>query len=166
MATLVLKRRVSLPARNLSIASVRKHRNNFRAFTLMEAIISMAIAGIIMGGIVSGFMQTHRASEWSVYSLAAQSLALQPLEQARGAKWDPYAYPPVDQLVASNFPIRTNVLDIPASGTNVVYATNRITIRTVSAAPPLKQISVECTWTFHNRGVFTNSVTTYRAADQ
>ena len=153
-------------AGNLSIVSVKQSGRDSHGFTLMEAIISMAIAGIIMGGIVSGFMQAHRTSEWSAYSLAAQSLALQPLEQARGAKWDPYAYPPVDQLVAANFPDRTNVLDVPSTGTNAVYATNRVTIRTVSAAPPLKQISVECTWTFHNRGVFTNTVTTYRAADQ
>ena len=54
------------------------------------------------------------------------------------------------------------------SGTNIVYATNRTWITDVYASgiPPLKKIYVETTWTFLNRGVFTNSVTTYRAPDQ
>jgi len=135
-------------------------------FTLVEAVVSMLLAGIIMGGIASGYLQAHRTSEWSAYSLAAQSLAMQPLEQARAAKWDPYAYPPVDHLVASNFPKTVNILDVPISGTNVVYATNRVVIRDLSTNPPLKQITVECTWRFHTRGVFTNTIMTCRTADQ
>jgi prepilin-type N-terminal cleavage/methylation domain-containing protein len=136
------------------------------AFTLTEVLVSMLVAGIMVVGVISGFVQSHRQAEWSAYSLAANSLAMQPLEQARAAKWDPYATPPVDQLVSSNFPERVEVLDIPISNTNIVFATNRTTIQTVSATPPLKQILVECTWTFLNRGVFTNAIITYRAPDQ
>jgi hypothetical protein len=91
---------------------------------------------------------------------------LQPIEQARGAKWDPYANPPVDEVVSTNFPVAWHILDIPISGTNIVYATNRVTIRWVTAAPPLKEISVQTTWRFFNRGLFTNTTVTYRAPDQ
>lgn len=126
----------------------------------------MLILGISITGIVSGFMQSHRTAEWSAYSLAAQSLAMQPIEQARAAKWDPTKATPVDQLVSSNFPVRVLLLDVPISGTNIVYATNRVSIRTVSVDPPLREIAVECTWTFPNRGTFTNTMLTFRAPDQ
>lgn len=135
-------------------------------YTLVEVLVSMLIVGIMIAGLVSGFMQTHQQAEWSAYNLAAQSLAMQPLEQARAAKWDAYATPPVDQLWNSNFPSTTNVLDIPISGTNIVFATNRINIRSVSTTPPLKEISVVTTWRFMNRGVFSNTAVTYRAPDQ
>jgi prepilin-type N-terminal cleavage/methylation domain-containing protein len=137
-----------------------------RAFTLVEALISMVILGIMVTGVVAGFIQSHRAAEWSAYSLAAQSQAMQSLEQSRAAKWDPTKATPVDDLIPSNFPTRIDILDVPISGTNYVYATNRTTIRTISTNPLLKEISVECTWQFLNRGVFTNSILTYRAPDQ
>lgn len=136
------------------------------AFTLIEALVSMLILGIMVTGVVAGFMQCHKTAEWSAYSLAAQSLAMQPIEQARAAKWDPTKATAVDQLVSSNFPERMLLLDVPISGTNMVYATNRVTIRTISDEPPLREISVECTWSFPNRGTFTNSVLTFRAPDQ
>ncbi len=117
-------------------------------------------------GIVSGFMQCHRTAEWSAYSLAAQSLASQPVERSRAAKWDPNKAVPVDQLVDSNFPPTVHILDVPISGTNVVFATNRTFIRLVATNPPLKEIYVECTWQFQERGVFTNVLLTYRAPDQ
>lgn len=135
-------------------------------YTLVEVLVSILIVGIMIAGLVSGFMQTHKQAEWSAYNLAAQSLAMQPLEQARAAKWDAYATPPVDQLWNSNFPSTTNILDIPISGTNIVFATNRINIRSVGTNPPLKEISVVTTWRFMNRGVFSNTAVTYRAPDQ
>ncbi len=131
----------------------------------MEALISMLLLGIMVTGVVAGFMQTEKQAEWSAYSLAAQTLAMQPIEQARAAKWDPYAYPPVNDL-ATMPRLTTDILDIPISGTNIVWATNRIGIRLVSTTPPLMEISVTNTWTFFNRGVFTNTVVTYRAPDQ
>lgn len=142
------------------------NRAGQQGYTLIEILMSMLVVGIMITGLVSGFMQTHKQAEWSAYSLAAQSLALQPLEQARGAKWDQYATPPVDQLWNSNFPSTTNILDIPISGTNIVYATNRINVRWITTNPPLKEISVVTTWRFMNRGVFTNTAVTYRAPDQ
>ena len=110
--------------------------------------------------------QTTRQAEWSAYSLAAQSLASQSLEQSRAAKWDPKGYPATDQLVSSNFPLKVQILDIPMTGSNIVYATNITSISTVSVNPPLKMISVECIWRFLERGLFTNTVVSYRAPDQ
>ncbi len=136
------------------------------AFTLTEVVMAMAISALTIGGIIAGYTMSTRRAEWSAYSLAAQSLAMQRSEQARAAKWDPQAWPPVDELVSSNFPVRIEVLDIPISGTNVVYATNRTAITTLSANPPLRMIQVDCTWMFLSRGPFTNTVVTYRTGDQ
>jgi len=63
-------------------------------------------------------------------------------------KWDTLGFPVVDVLVSSNFPPVTNILDVPISGTNIVYATNITTITTVSLSPPLKMIRVDCSWPF------------------
>ena len=140
-------------------------RGRAEGFTLVEVLMAMMILGIAVTGIVVGFLKSLRQAEWSAYSLAAQSLAMQPIEQARGAKWDPYANPPVDQI--ATMPTRvTNILDIPISGMNIVYATNATTVRTISATPPLKEITVICTWQFMNRGVFSNTMVAYRAPDQ
>jgi len=137
-----------------------------QGFSLAEQVVALAISLILISGVVSGFIQTTRQAEWSAYSLAAQSLASQSLEQSRAAKWDPKAYPAIDQLVSSNFPIRAQILDIPVTRSNIVYATNIVTISTVSLNPPLKMISVQCIWPFLERGLFTNTVVSYRAPDQ
>jgi Tfp pilus assembly protein PilV len=136
-----------------------------QGFSLMEASIASSIAAMTFGGIVFGYTQSGRNSEWSSYSLAAQSIAIQRMEQSRACKWDPDATPAVDELQATNFPPQTNILDVPIAGTNITYVTNITTISTVSATPPLKMISVQSTWRFTNGRVFTNSVVTYRAPD-
>jgi hypothetical protein len=71
----------------------------------------------------------------------------------------------VDQLVSANFPNVVEVLDIPRSGTNLVYATNYTTIAVISTSPPLKLVRVDCVWNFMNRGPFTNTTVTYRTVD-
>jgi len=134
--------------------------------TLVETVISIAIVGIMIGGTVNGYILAAHRAEWSAYSLAAQSLANQRLEQARAAKWDRAAYPPVDQVVSANFPVSVDILDVPTSGMNIVYVTNYVTISTVSLNPPLKMVRVDCAWRFLNRGVFTNTIISYRAPDQ
>src|SRR2546423_8727078 len=144
----------------------RRASRRQEGFTLVEQLISLAVALIMISGIVSGFIQSTKQAEWSAYSLAAQSLANQALEQARAAKWDPNAYPPVDQLTTNNFPMNIQILDIPLTKSNIVYATNIVTITTVWTNPALRMIRVDCTWPFFNRGNFSNTVTSYRAPDQ
>jgi Tfp pilus assembly protein PilV len=136
------------------------------AFTLIEQLFAILIAGLTVGAVVAGFWQSVSNSEWSGYSLAAQNLALQSLEQTRAAKWDPQGDPAVDDLQQSRFPDRVEILDVPVFGGRILYATNRTTITQISVSPPLRMIQVECTWRFWNRGVFTNSVATYRGPDQ
>jgi len=126
----------------------------------------MAITAVALSGIIYGYISSAQRAEWSAYSLAAHSFAMQRLEQTRAAKWDPQAWPQVDELVATNFPDQVNILDIPVQLTNAVYATNFTLIRDVSTSPALKSIRVECVWRFMERGLFTNTIVTYRAPDQ
>jgi type II secretory pathway pseudopilin PulG len=137
------------------------------AFTLAEVVVAIAITVMSLAGIITGYIFATRQAEWSAYSLAAQSLATQRLEQTRAAKWDPRAWPGVDQLIAANFPtVPTNILDLPVSGTNIAYATNFTTISDVSSGGyPLKMVRVDCVWSFRQR-LFTNTISTYRAPDQ
>jgi type II secretory pathway pseudopilin PulG len=146
---------------------IRAKRQSFQAaFTLAETVVSMALTGLMVSGIVSGFLQSARQAEWSAYSYAAQAQALWRLEQVRAAAWDPLRFPQVDDVKQSNFTNRVEILDIPGSGGNITYATNKTFITDISTAPPLRLIVVECTWRFPNRGLYTNVVRTYRTTDQ
>lgn len=125
----------------------------------------MGIAVLTMAGVVYGYAVSCKRAEWSAYSLAAQSLAIQRMEQARACKWDLQASPTVDELVACNFPVVTNIMDVPMAGTNLTLGVCKTVITQVSAAPPLKSIQVDCTWSFLNGRKFTNTVLTYRGPD-
>lgn len=134
-------------------------------FTLAEVTVAAAIAAMTVAGIIYGYTQSTKRAEWSGYSLAAQALAVQRMEQTRACRWDPDAG--VDQLVSANFPAQTLVLDVPVIGTNAAYATNVTTITSIATNPPLlRMIRVDCTWKFPTTGrVFTNTVATYRSPD-
>jgi Tfp pilus assembly protein PilV len=136
------------------------------AFTLMEVVISLGILGLSLGGILTLYMRSAQRADWSGYSVSAQIMALSGLEQCRAAKYDPYGSPPTDALVSTNFPSRVDVLDPGTANGTTSYGTNTTTILTISTNPALKLVRVDCTWTYPGRGVFTNSVFTYRAANQ
>lgn len=144
----------------------QSHRRSTAGITIVEVVLSLAIMGISFGAIITGYIISARRAEWSAYSLAANSLAMQRLEQCRAAKWDLLTTPVTDELVASNFTAQASILDVPISGENITYATNFTTISTLSANPPLKMIRVDCVWPFKGQGLFTNSLITYRAPDQ
>lgn len=140
-----------------------------RGFTLAEVVISTAIILMTLGGVIYGYIKTTARAEWSAYSLAAQSLAVQGVEQARAAKWDPQAWPPIDELGTTNF-MQVEQLDVPKKGPPVL-ATNFVTVSLVSSNPPLKELRTDCVWMLRNGpssniGPFTNTVITLRAADQ
>ena len=126
----------------------------------------MAIAGITVGAILTSYVFSANQIEQSAYSTAAELMARQRAEQARSAKWDPLADPPVNELVGSNFPVVISTLDVPVAVNRPLYATNTTAISTVSADPPLKMIRVDCVWSILSRGPFSNSITSYRAPDQ
>jgi prepilin-type N-terminal cleavage/methylation domain-containing protein len=145
-------------------------QNRESGFTLPEVVMSLAVAALAFGGVIYGYALTTDHAEWSSYSLAAHSLAMQGIEQARAAKWDPQAWPPVDELGTTNFS-QVLTLDVPVAGGNATLATNFISVTTVSTYPPLRQLRTDCVWSLSyrrdsNRGPFTNTVITLRAADQ
>lgn len=139
-----------------------------QGFTLAEVVVAIAIATLSFGGVILGYVLTSDRAEWSAYSLAAQSLAMQGVEQARGAKWDPKSWPSVDELGVTNY-TQVEILDVPVSG-QPVQATNYIRVTAVAQDPPLRELRADCVWSLRNglrsRGPFTNTVITLRTADQ
>jgi prepilin-type N-terminal cleavage/methylation domain-containing protein len=139
-------------------------------FTLTEVVISLVISAIAFAGVLYGYVITTDQAEWSAYSLAAHSAAMQGIEQARAAKWDPQAWPSVDELGLSNF-TQVITLDVPTVARNPSLATNYLSITSVSSFPPMRQLRTDCVWMLPNRkgrirGPFTNTVVTLRTADQ
>ena len=133
-------------------------------FTLAEVIVATAIFGIVIQGIIFGYVMSSRRAEWSAHSLAAQSLASQGVEQARAAQWLPQEWPAVDDLPPTNI-IQVDVLDIPFKGAPK-FATNYISVTAVSTNPAVRQIRADCVWQFVSGALFTNTVVTLRAPDQ
>lgn len=134
--------------------------------TLTEVVISMAVTALAIGGMVSGYLFSVERAEWSARSGAAQRLAAQRIEQVRAAKWDSLASPVVDDVVSSNFPVQVAPLGVPSTLETGLFATNTTTITVVSEDPPLKMVRVDCWWPFLSRGLFTNTLVTYRSPDQ
>jgi hypothetical protein len=151
----------------ISHRAARQHQPT-GGFTLAEVVVAIAVATLSFGGVIYGYVLTADRAQWSAYSLAAQSLAMQGVEQARGAKWDPKAWPAVDELGVTNY-TEVDLLDVPVSG-QPVQATNYVSVTTVSQDPPLRQLRADCVWNLRNgrrsRGPFTNTVVTLRTADQ
>jgi prepilin-type N-terminal cleavage/methylation domain-containing protein len=149
----------------------KRQRANQRGFTLAEVVISVGIASLSLGGIIYGYVISAKRAEWSAYSLAANALAMMRVEQVLSSKWDPASSAVNnDLMVTATFPMQTNVLDIPISGTNVVWATNYTTITYLTTNPPLKMIKVDCVWRFSagqagSPQLFTNTIVTYRAPE-
>jgi type II secretory pathway pseudopilin PulG len=144
------------------------------AFTLAELVIALAIFVLVTAGIIRGYTQSNSFAEWSAMSLAAQSYALQGLEQARAAKWSTSTSGTGpgsgDELPANTNYIQTNVMQMPISG-QIFYVTNTIVVTNLlngTTIPyPLRQIQSKCVWKFPLTGKwFTNTVVTERAPDQ
>jgi len=139
------------------------------AFTLIEVVVAVAVITLTFAIVVYGYLRTADRAEWSCYSLAAQSLAMQGVEQVRAAKWDPQAWPVVDELGTTNF-VQVEPLDVPVI-VEPVMATNYISVTTVSVDPPVRQLRADCVWCLRSRpatitGPFTNTAVTLRAPDQ
>ena len=133
--------------------------------------MSIGIATLAFAGIITGYVQSSSRAEWSGYSLAAQALAIQQLEQAKSAKWDVLDTPVVDEIM--NIPtLVASQLDLPVSGTNQVWATNYTTISSVviSANPAISvhMVRVDTVWPFRwysTTRYFTNTLVDYFAPD-
>jgi prepilin-type N-terminal cleavage/methylation domain-containing protein len=151
-------------------------------FTLVETLIALFVFGLVMSGVLYGYVQINRMAEWSSMSLAVQSAAASGAERARAADWRPRDYPvtngpgTMDELppAAGGGPVFTYVdfMDIPIKGdpasTNFSFwITNCVYVSNISTNPPLRQIQSVCFWTFPLTGQgYTNTVILLRAPDQ
>jgi len=52
-------------------------------FTIVEVVIAVLISTIVFATVIYAYVGANDRAEWSAYSLAAQSLAMQGIEQAR-----------------------------------------------------------------------------------
>lgn len=157
--------------------------NRRRGFTLAEVVVSLAIAALLFGGVLKAYIQFAQQSEWSGYSLAAQALATQQIEQACSAVWD-FSLNKNQltnlTLLASSYNAgtrtlsgyATNVLDLPQSGTNIVVATNFVTVKLLNlsgfANAQVQMVRVDTVWpfeTYRGRRYFTNTTATYFGPD-
>ena len=113
--------------RVMDLPGTRGSKARTAAFTLVEVVMCVFIIMLVFGAIITAYIQTSYRAEWTGFSLAAQAAAVQQLEAAKCAVWDPLQTPVKDEI--SQLPLVTSVLlDLPVTGTNTVYATNYTTI--------------------------------------
>jgi type II secretory pathway pseudopilin PulG len=149
--------------RLMDFKAARPMRRQLSAFTLAELVMAIAIVAVILGGMTVAYTQTTRRAQWTGYSLAAQALAIQQLEQARSAVWDPsISKNELTNLNLSSWSYSGGMLtgytwtnlDIPISSINAVRATNYVTVRMLYlngvASPPARCL-------FPSRRAFWNS---------
>ena len=141
-------------------------------FSLIEVVVALGVLCMVSGGVVYGYVQANRMSEWTSMSLAAQSYASQGTEQARAAHWSLCSSPAIDELPPTNYPPIVGIMDVPIKGnpanTDLAFwVTNYVTVSNYSANPPLRLIRTDCCWIFPLTGQpQTNTVILIRATDQ
>jgi prepilin-type N-terminal cleavage/methylation domain-containing protein len=57
-------------------------------FTLAEVLISLALVGMMIGGIITSYLAAAQRAEWASASAAAHRLAVMKMEQLKAAPWD------------------------------------------------------------------------------
>jgi len=154
-------------------------------FTLVEVLISAAIMALVFGGVITSYIQAGKRIQWTGYSLAAQSLAVEVVEQIKSATWDPAQTPPVNNLTNLNLQgasynaatltytgHTTAILDVPYSDTNSVLATLYVTVQMFNvggnANVQAQFVRVDTVWPYTARGPViycTNSLCTIVAPD-
>lgn len=134
--------------------------------TLVEVVVALAITGLAVGGIISGYNYCTTSAQKAALIQAANARAMERIEETRSVTWNVTSWPSVDHLVASNFPPKTVTLDMTGSGAVIIAALLQTEISRVSANPPLKRIRVDCIWELREGLAMTNSIETFRAPDQ
>jgi type II secretory pathway pseudopilin PulG len=156
------------------------------AFTLIEVVIATAIVALLFGGIINCYIQSGVRVEWTGYSLAAQSMAMQVIDQAKSASWSPTSTPPVNNLTNLNLQgtsynsatatftgYSVGVLDLPYATSNYTMATNFVTVQMITnvgnqAGVQMQFVRVDTVWPFFLRKqnlFFTNTVGTLLGPD-
>lgn len=157
--------------------------------TLVEVLLSLAIVVLVFGAIIQGYVVSGKMTQWSGYSLAAQSSGLQVLETVRSATWDPT----INKCEVTNMPLLasnlqfsagstwtnysgyvTNILDVPWRGTNYLIVTNFVQFRMVAFTGNTNIQSIMarvdtvwpfCEWNNRRTIYYTNTICTYLAPD-
>ena len=181
--------RVRSAQKRLAGAPVARGRST-AGFTFAEVLVAVVIVALAFVTIISGYLAGAKRTEWSGFSLAAQSVSLEGLEQARTATWDiamqknelasmaliGYTSNSTAQggYVITGY--TTNILDVPWKGTNYVVATNYFTItlfwenNATNVPVQLQMVKVDSVWPFTDWGnytlqYYTNTTCTYLAPD-
>ena len=183
------KRRQASPPERIR----RARREAGFVLTFWEVLIAVVIVALVFGTIINGYLAGAVKTEWTGYSLAAQSLSVQTLEQARSAVWDiamakneltnminaknaiasMSSYDSSSQITTI---VMTNLLDVPWKGGNFTMATNYVTIQPVNESGTfgttvqLQFVRVDTVWPFtgwgnHSLKYYTNTTCTYIAPD-
>lgn len=154
-------------------------------YSLIEVVIAAGIIVLVYGIIINCYIQCGLRMQWAGYSLAAQSLAHEQVEQARSATWDPAMFPPKNEITNLNLKAwkytsgsktwsgyAVGILDVPYRGTNYIVATNYVSVQLLdlSVSPPVQvyMVRVDTVWPFQYRAgknYFTNSCATLLAPD-
>jgi hypothetical protein len=173
-----------------SLTGTKKRRRRGEAgfmASFWEVLAGTLIVALVFGTIINGYMATALRVEWTGYSLAAQSLGIQTLEQARSATWDiSQAKNEITNLtlLSSSWNsstktysgYTTNILDVPYKSGKFVMATNFVTIQMVTVngitnpAVQMQSVKVDTVWPFIGWAKFslryyTNSICTLIAPD-
>jgi hypothetical protein len=154
--------------RVMDLPGIRGPKARGAAFTLAEVVICIFIIMLVFAAIITSYVQTSYRAEWSGYSLAAQASAVQQLESAKAAVWDPLQATNKDEIF--QLPRTTAVLlDLPVNGTNYIYATNTTTITLIpNGVYSNYMVKVDTTWPFRWKNTviyFTNTIADYYAPD-
>jgi prepilin-type N-terminal cleavage/methylation domain-containing protein len=134
--------------------------------TLIEVLVALAISGLTMGGMVTGYIYCTTSAVKAELAQAANARAMERVEETRSARWDTSSWPAVDQLVASNFPDTIVMLDLPGTNAGGTSASVQTQIAQISSSPPMRKIRVDCVWQFKGGEWITNTIETIRAPDQ
>lgn len=163
--------------------AARPMRRQASAFTLVEVVMSIAIVATVFGTIVLAYTQAAKRAQWSGYSLAAQALATQQIEQIRSSRWDLFTgINETTNIFLNSYSYSGGVmtgytwtnLDLPYSGANYVRATNNVKVSLIylnnSVTPPVqvRMTQVSTVWPFrwgNTTTYFTNTLVTYCSPD-
>ena len=169
--------------RSLRFLSRKDCHRGQSGYSLVEVVLAAAVIAMVYGAALMCYVQTGLRAEWSGYSLAAQMLNNEQIEQARSAVWDPNTGTvEITQLnlvqwtyVASNKTwsgYATNILDLPYTNTNSVPATNFVSLKLIyiqgNSNIPAYMIRCDTVWPFqYRKGIpcFTNTSATIFAPD-
>ena len=161
----------------------KPNKNQRQGFTFGEILVAFFVFGLVISGLMYGYVAANRMAEMSSMSLAAQSFALQGLEEAKSVQWnyvrwpntnvssdDPFWTPP--SVGYTNLPPQVDTLDIPTTGAPILV-TNYVTVTEINSSyyinsnSPIRQIVCNCVWAFPLDGrLVTNSAVGFRAPDQ